>query len=397
MLVFARRRYLSSHYHPLLPARWLSRGAQQAEGPDFGENGGEDDEDEEDESGEDRGREERKEARAADADLSHLMHGRKNRERRDSVTREILEERRDHQERLRLVRDVPAQLVRSLAKAGLGSKKRRNLVYSNNVSSGSSLAGSHKTLTGAGGFAVHLTSACTAWPVFEHVLPEVAFAGHSNSGKSTLVNAISGLLPRKGPASVSDRAGWTDLICFYQLGKRPPRLILADMPGYGHAVASALEKKHWKAMVRDYVQTRPVLARCCVLVDCTRGLCGQDESFLRFLRAARIDWQVVLTKCDLLSSEELAQCVCVVEEDLVALGLLEPPRAEGAEGLETLAQGRIRPVSASTGAGIQSLWHDLLASAAACTPPTTSVSPTAVREHVRAPAMRQRQADEGRR
>ena len=55
------------------------------------------------------------------------------------------------------------------------------------------------------------------------------------TGKSTLVNAMVGVLPKKGPASVSERAGWTDQICFYQLGKKPPLLVLADLPGYGHA------------------------------------------------------------------------------------------------------------------------------------------------------------------
>lgn len=229
-------------------------------------------------------------------DLSELMHGRKNRERRDSITREILEDRFAHQERLQsdvMMNRVPLSLVRSMEQSGLGAKRRRNQVFSNNVGSQVSQT-SHKTLTGAGGFAVHLTSAAGgSWPVFEHVLPEVAFAGHSNSGKSTLVNAIAGLLPRKGPASVSDRAGWTDLICFYQLGKRPPVLILADMPGYGHAVASSLEKKQWKIMIKDYVQSRIVLSLCCILVDCTRGLCEEDKRFLKLLEKNRVNWQVI--------------------------------------------------------------------------------------------------------
>ena len=76
-------------------------------------------------------------------------------------------------------------------------------------------------MTSLGGFAVHLNSASgtpgSEWPVFKHVLPEIALAGHSNCGKSTLVNALIGVLPRKGPAKVSERAGWTDQICFYQV------------------------------------------------------------------------------------------------------------------------------------------------------------------------------------
>ena len=69
----------------------------------------------------------------------------------------------------------------------------------------------------SGGHAVHLTSASENWPIFKHALPEIAFAGHSNSGKSTLVNALVGVLPKKGPAGISERAGWTDQICFYQV------------------------------------------------------------------------------------------------------------------------------------------------------------------------------------
>jgi 50S ribosome-binding GTPase len=68
-----------------------------------------------------------------------------------------------------------------------------------------------------GGFAVHVASASTNWPVFAHLLPEIAFAGHSNCGKSTLVNSMVGVMAKKGPAATSNRAGWTDQICFYQV------------------------------------------------------------------------------------------------------------------------------------------------------------------------------------
>lgn len=101
--------------------------------------------------------------------------------------------------------------------------------------------------------------------------------------QSTLVNAISGIHPKKGPASVSERAGWTDQVCFYQLGKRPPVLTMADLPGYGHAVATADEKRAWSEMGKDYLSTRAVLSRCCLLVDCTRGLCAADISWVKFL------------------------------------------------------------------------------------------------------------------
>lgn len=133
------------------------------------------------------------------------------------------------------------------------------------------------------GAAKHLASACNDWPIFEHLLPEIAFAGHSNCGKSTLVNVLAGFPKRKGPAAVSDRAGWTDQICFYQLCKKPPILTLVDFPGYGHAVATAKDKKLWKEMTKDYLKQRLVLSRCCILVDCTRGLCREDWTMLRYL------------------------------------------------------------------------------------------------------------------
>ena len=92
-----------------------------------------------------------------------------------------------------------------------------------------------------------------------------------------------GVRPTSGPASISDRPGWTDQICFYQLGKRPPLLILADLPGYGHAVANPTEIKIWNVMTRDYLRNREVLSLCCVLVDSTRGLCTHDSSLIKFL------------------------------------------------------------------------------------------------------------------
>ena len=70
------------------------------------------------------------------------------------------------------------------------------------------------------------SSNSNAWPRFRHMLPEVAFAGHSNCGKSSLINALSGMAPKRGVARVSDRAGWTDAIFFYQIGKKPPLITM---------------------------------------------------------------------------------------------------------------------------------------------------------------------------
>jgi len=117
-----------------------------------------------------------------DEDLLSYLHGRKSTEREDSVTNQILNERKIHQSRFQDIK-VESSLVSKMNKIGLGSKKRINLSSSRHTSAhSSSSVSSHKSI-GAGGFAVHLTSAANNWPVFTHVLPEIAFAGHTNSGK----------------------------------------------------------------------------------------------------------------------------------------------------------------------------------------------------------------------
>lgn len=114
-----------------------------------------------------------------DEDLLPYLHGRKSTEREDSVTEHILNERKIHQERFQDI-VVDSSLILKMNKIGLGSKKRINLSSSRHVLTNSS---SQNKSIGAGGFAVHLTSAASDWPVFTHVLPEIAFAGHTNSGK----------------------------------------------------------------------------------------------------------------------------------------------------------------------------------------------------------------------
>eukprot|EP00606_Chrysophyceae_sp_TOSAG23-5_P001282 GSChrysophyteH2.ASY1.ANO1.472.1 assembled CDS len=153
-----------------------------------------------------------------------------------------------------------------------------------------------------------------------------------HSGKSTLVNALVGVTPRKGPAGISDRAGWTDQVCFYRLGKKPPRLTLADLPGYGHAIATVKDLRAWKAMTHSYLQTRPNLSRCCLLVDCTRGLCRGDKELLKFLEFHGVTWHLVLTKADLLDASELAQSMLAVQADadriVAASAVAQRKRAE---------------------------------------------------------------------
>ena len=137
------------------------------------------------------------------------------------------------------------------------------------------------------------------------------------------------------------------------LGKRPPKLILADLPGYGFAVANTKDVKFWKIMTRCYLANRPCLSFTCVLVDCTRGLCDADLDLLKFLRSKKVPWHVVLTKADLLSALELAQSMLVVQRGLDELFGTAPQ-----EGHAVFFPS-ISPVSASTGAGIAQLWSTL--------------------------------------
>jgi GTP-binding protein len=123
-------------------------------------------------------------------------------------------------------------------------------------------------------------------------LPEIAFAGRSNVGKSSLLNALTG---RKGIARVSNTPGRTREINFFSLGGR---LILVDLPGYGYARVSASQIKEWNRTVRDYLRGRQTLKRVLVLIDSRHGLKESDEEVMDLLGESAVSFQVVLTKAD---------------------------------------------------------------------------------------------------
>ena len=123
-------------------------------------------------------------------------------------------------------------------------------------------------------------------------LPEVAFAGRSNVGKSSLVNALTA---RRTLARVSSTPGRTRQINFFDLGGR---LMLVDLPGYGYAKAAKGEIKAWTGLVRSFLRGRGGLRRVCLLIDSRHGPKPADEDVMALLDEAAVVFQVVLTKCD---------------------------------------------------------------------------------------------------
>lgn len=129
---------------------------------------------------------------------------------------------------------------------------------------------------------------------------EIAFAGRSNAGKSSLINALTG---RKALARTSHTPGRTQEIIFFQ---GPGDLRLADMPGYGYAEAPKAKVKAWTELIHAYLRGRANLARVYVLIDARHGIKDADKPALELLRTAAVSHQIVLTKCDQLSATALA-------------------------------------------------------------------------------------------
>ncbi len=123
-------------------------------------------------------------------------------------------------------------------------------------------------------------------------LPEVAFAGRSNVGKSSLINALTG---RRQLARTSNTPGRTQQLNFFDLGNR---LLLVDMPGYGFARVSKSTLQLWQTLIEHYLRGRPTLQRVYVLIDSRHGLKESDLTLMKMLDKTAVSYQVVLTKCD---------------------------------------------------------------------------------------------------
>ncbi len=131
-------------------------------------------------------------------------------------------------------------------------------------------------------------------------LPEIAFAGRSNVGKSSLVNALTG---RTTLARVSHTPGRTQQLNFFDLGGR---LMLVDLPGYGFADASKREIARWTELIQRYLRGRPELRRVLLLIDGRHGIKEPDRPVMRLLDEAAVSFQLVLTKLDKVKATELA-------------------------------------------------------------------------------------------
>jgi len=139
---------------------------------------------------------------------------------------------------------------------------------------------------------------------------EIAFAGRSNVGKSSLINALTG---RKSLARISRTPGRTQELIFFTGGEA---LNVVDMPGYGYAAAAKSKIAAWTALIDAFLRGRSNLARVYVLVDARHGLKAADDSALDALGQAAVSHQIVLTKCDELNGSELSSRIGVVEAAL---------------------------------------------------------------------------------
>ncbi|QFT75924.1 ribosome biogenesis GTP-binding protein YihA/YsxC [Erythrobacter sp. THAF29] len=147
------------------------------------------------------------------------------------------------------------------------------------------------------------------------IVPEIAFCGRSNVGKSSLLNALTG---RRAIARASVTPGRTQELNFFDVGGEPggkPLFRLVDMPGYGFAKAPVKVVERWKNLVKNYLRGRQVLARNLVLVDSRHGLKEVDREMMKMLDEAAVGYRIVLTKTDKIKASDLERVAGKVAEE----------------------------------------------------------------------------------
>ena len=167
-------------------------------------------------------------------------------------------------------------------------------------------------------------------------LPEIAFAGRSNVGKSTLINALCG---GRRIAKTSRTPGKTRLINFFLVNDS---FRFADLPGYGYADVARETRAHWQKMVEAYLEERKSLKAVVLLIDCRRGPEKEEVQLLEYLQHHRIAAEIVLSKSDKLNQSDRHR----IELYLVSEAGLDP--------------ARFTFVSAAKGIGLAELWHRLV-------------------------------------
>ncbi len=154
----------------------------------------------------------------------------------------------------------------------------------------------------------------------EPELPEIAFAGRSNVGKSSLLNRLTN---RSGLARTSNTPGRTQELNIFDVGL-PPRLRLVDMPGYGFAKAPKDLARKWRWLVSDYLRGRPVLKRALLLIDSRHGIKEIDREVMKMLDEAAVGYRLVLTKADKVKVSELAEVERLTGEEARRHGAAHP-------------------------------------------------------------------------
>ena len=166
--------------------------------------------------------------------------------------------------------------------------------------------------------------------------PEIAFAGRSNVGKSSLLNALTG---RKSIARTSVTPGRTQELNFFEVGS-PTQLRLVDMPGYGFAKAPLKVVEAWRRLIRDFLRGRVVLKRTLVLIDSRHGVKDVDREMMKMLDEAAVGYRLVLTKADKIKASELAAVLAATQAEArkhpAAFPVVHVTSSEKGMGIEEL-------------------------------------------------------------
>ena len=179
----------------------------------------------------------------------------------------------------------------------------------------------------------------------EPTVPEIAFAGRSNVGKSSLINA---LVNRNNLARASNTPGRTQELNFFDVGD-PAMFRIVDMPGYGYAKAPIKTVQQWRYLINDYLRGRVVLKRVFVLIDSRHGIKEVDHDIMSMLDSAAISYRIVLTKTDKIKSSDLgaveADTMTKLRKHVAAYPDLSVTSAEKRGGIEELRAAVLEAVA----------------------------------------------------